>query len=379
MEPVHSCQSMLFWKATRIFSAVALLTFTECLPGSLNLETNTFSSWQVIHASHLLTKDPSVWLKAENSPYVFVSSELINEGGILFTTTLTSSPAPPEFRYRFDGFFFNRRIFVVQHKNRHTPIHVSLAGLKRNSQPILQNGAGSQNDGELVFLSDGPEREDDEFVLETPYLFTNFAIIAVLGTKNHLARLRILETPRTDENWLERTFVLNVECGILNQAFIFLKNAVLHQEANFDVRSGCIALCEGSQFVANSNYTAGLQRFFFDPQEGHASLLIDARGCDRSRMYRIVNFPTGSSIKLQGNFKYLRILQQRVIYYFADSDKFITIKFDEIVMQRDKFHFDVESSVLTYEEDAVLDMALRVPCRRFERFKNVVLPYEIGS
>lgn len=277
--------------------------------------------------------------------------------------------------YRFDGHFCNQNSFHVHHKNRHVPIQGSLTGSFKTRLPSARLGYPSRNDQAIVFLSNGPELAHDEFVIEISKLFVNTGSISIFGTKNHLARLRILELPSGGRDWFNRVSSPLMRGAFVNSAYILLENAVLCQQAEIHERSkGCICIAEGSQLIANTKFTMNLQDIFFHPGVGEAALLIQAEGRQNAE-YNVVNFPRGSYIKLNRDFAEVRILDGQVLFLSGADDGNVTIKFRGLQMSRHKFVF--KDRMLTFEEGALLNHSPSAPCGLFYTLYQHVHEYEI--
>lgn len=199
--------------------------------------------------------------------------------------------------YNFHGLFYNSGTLLVQHSNRHVPIRVNFAG--RPSTCFWQRSPTITNKGLMAFLSNGPALEDVEFLFDLKNTFHNSERLFFLGTKYHVARARLqvspgrrwVKTPRNTKNAIEN-----------RDGYIFLKNAAVHQAANFTDDAGCIVLGQGSHFHTNVAFSMGRQRIYFKPGNGRATMYIKPSFGAERREYTISNFPEGSEIWLDEDF-----------------------------------------------------------------------------
>lgn len=272
-------------------------TIAWTFPWHRRISSHTNLILQKLDVTTLKRTKKEAVLRSVNSPYIRVKKDVWNSGRmILETNRAFPASSGNRIRYRFDGSFINQNLFVVYSDNLEIPIQVTFSsGVKRRKPgPDFQ----TTNNGIMILLSNGSSllKDDKEFNIDLPNHFCNAGSLSILGTKKRRAQIRIKER-KGKAPW--RT-------AFLNQGVFYLRNAVLYQEGTF-ARDGCIVLGEGSSFIANPSLTIDSQQIRFLPGRSEAELYIRTKGLEERARYVVVNFPRGSSIRVDSNLTEMKV------------------------------------------------------------------------
>lgn len=348
---------MLFLLIEKIALLILLSYQASAFSGDLRFNSNSTTSTCTYHANNIIVTDKSVTVKLLNSPSIRVRSGTFNKGLLLIQTDDNALSRKNLIKYKFGGHFANVRTLAIIHENRLIPIKVRIASMMKRHFFLFPGGYYSSNLGAIIFLSNGPSMDHDEFVIELPHTFINSGTISIFGTEKHRARLKILAPPNA--KWLEKGF--RSLPAMQNEGYIFVRRATFRQEASFLDVAGCVALGEGSNLIANNNYTMNLQNIFFQPEEKIALLSIISVNAKTHAKYTVVNFPRGSQIRVDRDFATVNFFDGWVEFFTSDN-LIMTIKFEGISMMRSKFRY--KNHLLTYDDDALSYLSHKHPCEK---------------
>lgn len=325
-------------------AALSLFGFTQAIFGYNLYNTDTTLMAKDVNANYLNIPHHDVTLTVVNAANIIVR-DLYNWGTMVFKTNDFTLPTQNSLEYTFGRYFVNGGTFVIKHEHSYLPIRVRMTSSITKYYFLFPRLSG--NVGDFIFLSNGPARDYDEFVLKLQQPFHNTRTMAFLGTREHQVRVRF--EAKAGAPWLQDDPYLRPE--ICNERYMFLKNAAFHQAANFTRDCGCIALGENSLFVANTTFRMGLQILVFSPGAGRATLFINSGGSNRDSYYEVANFPRGSEIKFDRDFLRMSYFFTHLRFHAIKGEGDVTIQFNDISIDENKFRF--ENRVLTYEEDAL--------------------------
>lgn len=311
-------------------------------------------------------------LVTENVFNVYVKFRTFNQGTMVLKTN-ENLKGRGTVKHSFNGKFINSNMFVVQHDSSNLPIQVTFYNSFKRHWYSCTIGCLTANFGDMVLSSNGTTADDDEFLFGLSHNFWNGGSIAVLGTKSHQARLKLLALPPTDL-FCEMPQIKN---SFENRGYLFLKNAELHQLANFTRDPGCVALGENSHFIANTTHEMSLQKVYFHPGKGHALLHIQVEEKTTHTRYTVVNFPKGSEIRVDAEYTQLGFGDDRVIYISSEGKGIVTIWFQRMKMSRDKFQ--MKNGILSYKEDAFSSDDVVLDCEDVLRVMRRSTVYEITA
>lgn len=355
------------------FILINVLHLAWALAGQYRFDADTTFNLQEILVNQLLVEKKFVALTAVNSPKIPVKHDTVNFGRMIFKTNEFAEALKGSIDFKFCGNYYNQNTFVIQHSNSRRPLHVRIGGSFKKYRSSVVTSFYAGNSGEMIFLSNGPALEDEEFLLELSEIFENTGSIAILGTNIRKAHLKILTPPKSRSSWLQTLRRTKSVFG--NAGYIVLQNAYLRQAASFDGRIGCIALGEGSKFVADALFSMKLQKVFFNPGASWASLLIQAKDSTKNAIYTVVNFPKGSSIRIDRVFDDVEVSDTRVKFRSKGNNGSVTVIFEGIIMAREKFQF--RDHLLTYRGDAFGNRDHYEGCKQVHQMMKRALLYEI--
>lgn len=220
----------------------------------------------------------------------------------------------------------------------------------------------STNLGDMVLLSNGPAQPQDgrEFFIELRDSFSNVGSLSVVGTSLHRSQMKI------------QAIQLGKRPPVfVNKGVLYLKNAILHQTANFGAE-GCVAIGENAVFVANAKYTFGNHRLHFLP--GSATLQVTSVSRERVQKYTITNYPSGSSVQIKLGLAQMTVCGKVVTLSSFPGKIQLSFEFGSQDLDPEKFHF--ENNRLTYAGN-LLRESPDLKCKSLQRVVEKASTYEI--